>query len=78
MNDFTTHSEAVRIATQSLMRNERNNGREDVFREIEKAFNPQGTFKGRLYFDDVDDLIQTIKIRLQSKENNEQATNTSV
>jgi hypothetical protein len=53
---------------KSLLKNERNNGREDVFSEIETVFSPMGSFKGRLYFDNADDLIRELKLRLQLRD----------
>jgi len=51
----------------AMMRNERNNGREDVYSQIRDAFKPDDAFKGRIYFDDAEDFINVLKIRLGKK-----------
>lgn len=51
----------------AMMRNERNNGREDVYSQIREAFKPDDVFKGRIYFDDAEDFINVLKIRLGKK-----------
>ena len=45
----------------AMMRNERNNGREDVFSAIDAVFD------NRLYFDEKNDFKHTLKIYLQNK-----------
>ena len=44
-----------------MMRNERNNGREDVFGAIREVVS------GRVYFDSIEDIIQQVKIKLKGK-----------
>ena len=44
-----------------MMRNERNNGREDVFSAIREVVS------GRVYFDSIEDIIQQVKIKLKGK-----------
>jgi len=62
--------DVITDAMQILLKNERNNGREDVLQMIEYVFQPSGAFKGRIYFDDADDLIREIKLRLAEKDKN--------
>lgn len=45
----------------AMMRNERNNGREDVFGAIREVVS------GRVYFDSIEDIIQQVKIKLKGK-----------
>ena len=45
----------------AMMRNERNNGREDVFSAIREVVS------GRVYFDSIEDIIQQVKIKLKGK-----------
>lgn len=65
--NFRTHSETIRDATHILMRNERNNGREDVIAAI------RGVWRWHLYRNDLDaeDFIQSVKLYLKKRENNE-------
>lgn len=52
----------IEDAHRSLMRNERNNGREDVY----EAMRTLAT--GRIYFDSIEDMIQQCKINLRNKD----------
>lgn len=54
-----------------LMANERNNGRTDVYDMIEKVFSADGAFNGRIQFNEADDLIREIKLRLAEKDKDE-------
>ncbi len=53
--------ESIKKWNNAMMRNERNNGREDVFSAIDAVFD------NRLYFDEKNDFKQTLKIYLQNK-----------
>ena len=46
---------------KALLKNERNNGREDVYEAIRTLAT------GRIYFDSIEDMIQQCKIRLKGK-----------
>ena len=52
-----------------LMESAKKIGRDEVYEEIEKAFRSDDEFKGRIWFDEADDLIQTIKLRIKRKSN---------
>lgn len=58
----------MRDMLKLLIDNARQQGREEVYIEILDAFHPKGAFKGRIYFDDATDLINTIKLRLKGKD----------
>jgi len=45
----------------AMMRNERNNGREDVYSVLREVVS------GRVYFDSIEDIIQQVKIKLKGK-----------
>lgn len=70
--DVVKECREIRAGLRTLMADidgERKKGREEVYREIEKAFKPDDAFKGRLYFNDVNDFIQLIKTRLKKETN---------
>lgn len=50
-----------------LVDNARQLGREDTINDIRDIFSPQGSFKGRIYFDDVEELITELKLRRKAK-----------
>jgi len=50
---------------KSLMRNERNNGQCDVYEAMRELI-----CEGKIYWDGIEDLIQTIKVKLANKVNN--------
>lgn len=67
MTDF---SNFLQHKLEVLKKNERNKEREEMFSIIEDIFSPSGSFKGRIYFTDADDLIRELKLRLKEKDNN--------
>ena len=49
----------------SMLRNERNNGQSDVYEAMRELI-----CEGKMYWDGIEDLIQTIKVKLANKVNN--------
>ena len=54
----------IRESLQMLTMDNREIGRNEVLRELEDIFRAKDIFKGHVYFDDLGDLIQELRKRL--------------
>ena len=66
-DETDNHKQMLRNQLKILANDGKRLGQEQVYEEIRKAFQPDDAFKGRLWFDDAEKLIQLIQIRLKDK-----------